>query len=108
MLSVEAREHLNKYWRLSRQFFNDGDFALAAFFAITLIEEVGKVIILGNQTLSGELDKKGFRNHRTKYTYAVFSTLFVNSRVTRIYGKYEKRFAKWFREDELFTIRNSS
>jgi AbiV family abortive infection protein len=62
----QAREHLEKYWRLSVRFFDQEDFALAAFFATTLIEEVGKVVILGNQNLSGDLDKKGFRDHRKK------------------------------------------
>ena len=106
MLPIEARQHLEKYWRLSVRFFEESDFALAAFFAITLIEEVGKVIILGNKVLGAELDKKGFYNHRKKYSYAVYTTLFVNSRVSRIYKTEESRFAKWFREDELFGIRN--
>lgn len=108
MLPKQAREHLEKYWRLSVRFFDEGDFALAAFFSTTLIEEVGKVIILGNRTLSGELDKKGFRDHRKKYAYAVFTTLFVNARVSRVYGDQEDRFAGWFRDGELFGIRNSS
>ncbi len=108
MLPTRAREHLEKYWRLSVRFFDEGDFALAAFFATTLIEEVGKVVILGNRRLSGELDKKGFRDHRKKYAYAVFSTLLVSARVSRVYGDQEDRFAQWFRDGELFGMRNSS
>ncbi|NOY89238.1 MAG: AbiV family abortive infection protein [FCB group bacterium] len=106
MLSTEAKQHLEKYWQLSVQFFKKPDFALAAFFAITLIEEVGKVIILGNKEFGAKLDKKGFYNHRKKYSYAVYNTLFVNSRVSRIYGTKESRFAEWFRNGELFKIRN--
>lgn len=108
MLPKQAREHLEKYWILSVRFFEEGDFALATFFATTLIEEVGKVVILGNKTISGELDKKGFRDHRKKYVYAVFTTLFVNARVSRVYGDQEERFAKWFRNGELFGLRNSA
>lgn len=55
MQTEQKLNHLYKYWRLSIRFFNERDFALASFFAITLIEEVGKIIILGNEALSGEL-----------------------------------------------------
>jgi len=108
MLSVQTIGHFRKYWNLSVRFFKEEDYPLATFFAITLIEEVGKIVILGNHSLSGELDKKGFRDHRKKYSYAVLHILLVNSRVSRIYGDDEKRFAKWFRDGELFTIRNNA
>jgi len=107
-LPQEARDHLERYWSLARQFFEEGNYPLASFFAITLIEEVGKVIILGNKDISSELDQKGFYDHRRKYTYAVAMTLRVNSRVSRVYGEDESRFAKWFREGELLKLRNSS
>ncbi|MBN2410723.1 AbiV family abortive infection protein [candidate division KSB1 bacterium] len=71
MLSLDTQKHLERYWQLSREFYNRGDFALASFLSITLIEEVGKVIILSNKTLGAELDRKGFYNHRDKYIYAV-------------------------------------
>lgn len=106
MLDDDARRHLEKYWRFSTERFWARDFALAAFFAITLIEEVGKVVILGDAKLGAEIDKKAFYDHRSKYRYAVYSTLVVNARVTRVYGKEEARFAAWFRNDELFKIRN--
>ena len=108
MLSSDVREHLERYWQFSREFFSRGDFALASFLSITLIEEVGKVVILGNQELGKQLDKKGFYNHRQKYIYAVYMTLLVNSRVSRVYGDEENQFAKWFRDNELFNIRNWS
>jgi AbiV family abortive infection protein len=60
MLRSEARSHLDKYWQLSRNFFRKSDFELAAFFAITLIEEVGKIIIVANAHLEAEIDNKGF------------------------------------------------
>jgi AbiV family abortive infection protein len=106
--SQRARQHLEKYWRLSRQFYEQGDHSLAAFFGITLMEEVGKVVILGNYQLGSDLDQKSFYNHRKKYMYAVYSTILVNSRVTRIYGDQEKKFARWFRRGKLFSIRNNS
>jgi len=106
MLKDDSRKHLEKYWQLSVDRFRAADFALAAFFAITLIEEVGKVVILENASLGVEMDRNGFYSHPEKYIYAVGRTLLVNSRITRVYGKEEARFAAWFREKELFKIRN--
>lgn len=108
MVSSDIKDHLERYWKICREFFGRGDFALASFLSITLIEEIGKIVILGNRELSGQLDKKGFRDHKRKYVYAVYTTLLNNSRVSRIYGDQEERFARWFSEDKLFEIRNSS
>jgi AbiV family abortive infection protein len=80
--------------------------ALATFLAITLIEEVGKVKLIYDAATHSQMDKKKSRNHTQKYAYAVFLTLFVNSRVTDIYGTDEAKFARWFREGELFRMRN--
>ena len=107
-LPKEVNNHLEKYWGLARRFFQEGDAALAAFFAITLIEEVGKIIILGNRDLSGTLDNRGYRNHEQKYALAVAMTLKVNARVTRVYGGHESRFAAWFRNKLLFRMRNAA
>jgi AbiV family abortive infection protein len=108
IFSPKARDHLEKYWRLSVQFYEQGDDALAAFFSITLMEEVGKVAIIGGYQLTGAFDTGSFYNHRKKYIDAVYRTLLVNARVTRIYGHLEKKFAGWFREGKLFHIRNNS
>src|SRR5260370_833349 len=108
MLNDAARAHLEKYWRLSRERFDAGDFAMATFLAITLIEEVGKVVILEDARMGNLTAKKHFRNHQSKYVYAVSATLAVNSRVSRVYGKDEARFAEWFRNEKLFEIRNSA
>lgn len=86
--------------------FVDGDFALSAFLCITLIEEAGKVIILGKRELGIRTGERGFYDHRRKYADALAQTLAVSSRTRRIYGEHEERFANWLREDELFTLRN--
>ncbi len=105
---VKIRAHLQSYWARCQDAYDRNDYPMAAFLAITLIEEVGKVFILGNAELGKELDKKTFRNHRGKYRHAVGGALFVNSRVSRIYVEEEKRFAEWFRKDKLFIIRNNA
>jgi AbiV family abortive infection protein len=108
VLNDPARAHYEKYWRIAREMFLVGDYALAAFFSITLIEEVGKIGILPDAIRGDAEAKKEFRNHPSKYVTAVGATLAVNSRVSRVYGRDEWRFAEWFRDEKLFLIRNSA
>jgi len=108
MLTDAAKAHYEKYWRLAREMFASGDYPFAAFLAITLIEEVGKVVILTGAVGGDAEARKEFRNHQSKYVNAVGATLAVNMRVTRIYKQDEARFAEWFREEKLFQIRNSA
>lgn len=98
--------HLRKYWQRATTSFDDADWPMAAFFGITLIEEVGKSRLLFDAELGAQIDRRTFRNHEAKYAFAVFTTLYVNSRVTRIYSNDEARFARWFRDGELFVIRS--
>ena len=101
---LKINNHLSKLWNLSKDFYLNGDYSTATFFAITLIEETGKVGIIYFE----KKDTKAFYNHKEKYKYAVAYTLFVNSRVSRIYNNLEKKFAKLYRTGELFKIRNNS
>jgi len=101
---------LHKYWRLCLKFYSDQDYPLAAFFAATLIEETGKAVMIKEheaQEVTGGVPKKTFRDHQAKYLEAVSWALFVNLRVTRIYGNIEKRFGKWFKKGRIFKIRNA-
>jgi AbiV family abortive infection protein len=107
-LPDHANRHLLRYWERCRALFTDGDIPLAAFCAIMLIEEVGKVPMLAFRGAKGGLDYEVFRRHDRKYKSAVGTTLFVNSRVSRIYGEREKQFARWFREGDLMQIRNDA
>jgi AbiV family abortive infection protein len=108
MLTEAAKAHYEKYWCLARERFVSGDYPLAAFLAITLIEEVGKIVVLA-AAVGGDADaRKELRSHQSKYVNAVGATLAVNSRVSRVYKEDEARFAQWFRDEKLFQIRNSA
>jgi AbiV family abortive infection protein len=109
VLNDSARAHSEKYWCLSRERFEAADYTLAAFLAITLLEEVGKVVILKDAKMGDVVAKKEFRKIiRVNMFTRWGSTLAVNSRVTRVYGKDEIRFAEWFCNEELFAMRNSA
>jgi len=107
-LSQEGRDHVEKYFRLSLSTFEAGDFALAFFFGATLFEEMAKFVIFGHKTLGIKVDEKDYRKHPKKYAHVVDNTLFVNSRVSKIYGAAESRFFRWFRTKKLFELRNAA
>lgn len=100
----KIHRHLEKYWSLSVDFFEKSDWPLSCFFALNLIEEVGKVESFFMMKKFGKIIQKPLLNHDTKYNQAVFGNLYVNSRVTRIYGEREKEFAKLFREKKLLNL----
>lgn len=107
MQPENINSHLRKYWHTSVRCFEEQDYPLACFFAITLIEEVGKVIILGYKELGGKLDTKGFRDHKTKYVYATYHTLAINSRFKRLYASNMAKIKRWLTKKELFNLRNN-
>ncbi len=110
LYSSNVLDHLKKYWILSKRFFEENDYALALFFSVTLIEEVGKIIYINiNKFLNiKNINKKIIRSHKKKYIQAVRSTLVVNSRVSRIYKEKESKFAEWFRKGKIFEFRNKA
>ena len=93
--------HLDKYWSLARDFYEQGEYPLASFFAITLIEEVGKLIIIHNIYVFRNQDKKDFYDHKIKYAQAIMMTLKNNSRFSRIYRENEKKYYKGIIADLL-------
>ena len=104
----EVKNHFEKYWKLSIKFFEGSDFALASFFAITLMEEVGKLTMMRFDPSKKQLKKAGFYLHNKKYIFAVSDNLSVNSRVERIYDKDLQKFIEWVKKDKIFKIRNNS
>lgn len=63
LYSPEVLEHLNKYWILSNKFFEENDYALAIFFSITLIEEIGKIIYINlHRLLNRNINKKIYKS----------------------------------------------
>ena len=108
MLPENALEHMSRYWDRCRHLFAESDYPLAAFCAITLIEEVGKIPMLTLGDSQRESAPNGFRRHETKHASAVQTTLTVNARVSRIYGENAKRFADWHHNGDLPRIRNAA
>jgi len=94
--------HLIDYWDQTILAYKQESYNFAVFFAITLIEEIGKVIMIHHNMISQ------YKIHQEKYKLGGISNLYVNSRVQRIYGKNESKFTEWLKSKELFNIRNKA
>lgn len=122
MITEKIHRHLERYLKRAINSFENEDNPFAFFCGATLIEEIGKIGSIGfflnyaerigfvekGIDLTSKSAQQQFRNHRSKQILAVGLTLSVNSRVSRIYGKAESRFARWYREEKFFQKRNES
>jgi AbiV family abortive infection protein len=99
--------HLAKYWILSKDWFENEMYELALFFSCTLFEEVAKVFLLATRD-NNDRKLKHFYNHNKKLNFTALTTIFINSRVNRIYGNKNKhKFEMLCKTGELFELRNS-
>lgn len=68
--------HIKKYWNFSIELYKRSEYSLATFFAITTLEEVGKLHISDKEDKTGEFDlQKEFLNHNKKYYESALSLL---------------------------------
>lgn len=110
MIDKEAIEHIENYFNLSQNRFIEGDHALAAFFAITAIEETAKLLIVGGTNL--ELRRKASLiketlSHRKKYINALINLIDQSSYYKVLPEKVRKEVDPWWDLDRLMGIRNS-
>lgn len=120
IIDPAVRNHVERYWKLARQFFIQADYALALFFAITLIDETGKMVLLGvphhHETFGLEKPsaKKISKEEQERFEemvdmdvlgtpreMVIRMTMPVNSRVARIYKEEDRQFGEWFREKKF-------
>ena len=84
--------HVEAQWRLASELCLSGNFPLAAFVSILVIEEIGKLTHLGDDLIwfdAGERRERGrgvARGHRRKHLIGVLSGALVNARLVRVLG----------------------
>jgi len=112
VIDKEAIEHIENYFYLSQNHFIEGDHALAAFFAITAIEETAKLLIVGGTNLEPRRKAsliKETLNHRKKYFSALINLIdqssYYNYKV--LPEKVREEVDSWWNLDRLMGIRNS-
>lgn len=75
MIDSSVTTHLRKYFELACSRFEDGDYALATFFAITLIEECAKILILRDADLQSKDERQRAVDHSEKHWTALANLL---------------------------------
>lgn len=75
MIDPSVTKHLSKYFELARNHFEDGDYPLATFFAITLIEECAKILILRDADLKNKAERHRAVDHGGKQWTALVNLL---------------------------------
>ena len=84
--------HVEVQWHAASELWLSGNFPLAAFVSILVIEEIGKLTHVGEDLTwfdagEGRVRGKGVaRSHRRKQLIAILSGALVNARVDRVLG----------------------
>ena len=106
MMNPDVATHLEKYFKLSRTYFKEGDYALAAFFAITTIEETAKVLI--SHSTSREWSFREIHNHREKYLSALINLITQNPEYEKLPDRWGEEVESWWDTKKLMQLRNDA
>ena len=106
MVSPDVINHLEKYFKLSRTQFVEGDYALAAFFAITTIEETATVLIF--YSTSRKWSFKEIHNHREKYLSALINLITQSPSYEKMPHDLQEEVDSWWDTEKLMKLRNDA
>lgn len=106
--------HVEKMWAEACRLYNAGNYPLAAFLSILVIEEVGKLSRLPHDLMFYDVPRPPAsgdpvdKSHRRKHFIAVVSGALINARLDRVLGKDAVRKVLHLAEsDELEKVRQS-
>jgi len=103
----EVIRHLEKYLELAHSRFVSGDAALAMFFAITAIEESGKLLMLRDADIEDEAERKRLLEHREKYLVAAINLIDASERLNALPVVWRNEVWSWIAEPEkMVRLRN--
>lgn len=111
MINPNVVTHLEKYFNLSRTYFTEGDYPLAAFFATTTIEETAKVLMLEGRSLKDRDGKKFLKeahSHQSKYLSAMINLIDQNPQYESFPPDWKREVDSWWDTNKLMKIRNNS
>ncbi len=106
--------YVEKLWAEACQLYKHGNFPLATFLSILVIEEIGKLTNLAQDLILYDVPRPAKqvhtveRDHRTKHFIGVVSGALINARLDRVLGKdVIRKILHWAESDELEKIRQS-
>lgn len=108
MLGQSITDHLGKYFELAYSSFEDGDYALATFFAITLIEECAKILYIRDADLSNKEERRGAIDHSEKHFRALVNLFSASDRFDILPKQWQDEVWSLFSTKRLMRVRNDS
>ena len=108
MIDSSVTDFLGRYFELARRLFIDGQYALASFFALTLIEECGKVLYLRGANVRSKEVRREATAHTNKYIIAVINLLTQSDRFDTLPQPLRSEADSWFDTERVMKLRNSA
>lgn len=108
MIDSSVTDFLGRYFELARRFFIDGQYALASFFALTLIEECGKILYLRDANVRSKKARKEATAHTHKYIIAVINLLNASDRFGALPQPLQSEADSWFDTERVMKLRNNA
>ena len=108
LINSSVTNHLRKYFELACGRFVDGDWALATFFAITLIEECAKILYLRDANLQDKEERHGAIDHSEKHFRALVNLLSASDRFDTLPKQWQDEVWSLFSTKRLMQVRNDS
>lgn len=103
----EVIRHLERYLELARSRFESRDAALAMFFAITAIEESGKLLMLRDADIRDKAERKRLLEHSEKCLIAAINLIDASQRLDALPSAWRNEVWSWIAEPEkLVRLRN--
>ena len=109
-INSSISNHLRKYFELACSRFEHGDRALATFFALTLIEECAKILILRDADLQNENERHLAIDHREKHWTAFVNLLSSSEKFDTLPKQWQEEIWSLFVPEgkKASQIRNNS
>lgn len=108
MIDSSVTDFLGRYFELARRFFIEGQYALASFFALTLIEECGKVLYLRDADVRSKEARREATTHTNKYILAVVNLLTASDRFASLPQPLQSEAYSWFDTERVMELRNTA
>lgn len=108
LVNSSVTSHLRKYFDLACIHYQEADFGLAAFFAITVIEECAKILYLRDADLKDKKQRREVLSHSEKHLVAFINLLTASDRFDALSKEWQDLAWSLFPSKELMQLRNRS
>lgn len=106
LVNQSVMEHLRKYFDLAATHYDERNWGLAAFFAVTVIEECAKILRLRDANLHDKNQIRDAVNHIQKHADALINLLTSSDRFDTLPANWKDLVWSCFSSEKLMQLRN--